>query len=729
MLPKFISKSISNKIVFALILLVSISSLFIIANTVWKVRNDNIQATKQSLNMLNDAIFQSLRNAMNTGDVEQIKKAEHDASTIKGVNQLHVAKSKALIELYATNDKFTNDPEIIKAFQTKTENLIETKTDDSHNLRMIKPMIATNECLSCHSNQAIGDVVGVIDLTFSLDEADNSLFSLLVNIFVTSTVLGWLTIGIIFYIIRKITNPINDLTAGFKDLIQSNDSTLKLNVNSEDEIGEAAKLFNNYMEKIHEGLAQDKKVIEEASDVLEKTANGFFAYQVSSSASNPYVEELKSKLNEMIKQTKLTLEKLNLTIKHFSESKFDSDLDDADVFGDLRNVTSGIKLVGNNTSEILAMIMNTGEALKNQTHTLSNASSNLSTASNTQAASLEETAAALEEITENIRGNTENTAKMAKLAQGVTVAANDGQKLAYDTAKAMDQINEKTSLIYESIDAIYQIAFQTNILSLNAAVEAATAGEAGKGFAVVAGEVRNLATRSAEAAKIIKELVESASSTASDGKAIADNMIKGYDSLNTSIGNTITLINDVAFASKEQEKGIIQINDAVNSLDKATQQNAHVADEIAEMSKQIAELSQSLVTAASRARYIQEARNEVCDIDLVYDTAEVKVSLLEIKDAIFDDIGTYKILEIAKNPKFDIWLSSFKSNYPRHSASADNIYRLNEIFRNKLEMLIKANANKEPNSTLNEISKDLENSTNAIFDALNKLKSDVCRGA
>ncbi len=126
-------------------------------------------------------------------------------------------------------------------------------------------------------------------------------------------------------------------------------------------------------------------------------------------------------------------------------------------------------------------------------------------------------------------------------------------------------------MIYESIDAIDQIAFQTNILSLNAAVEAATAGEAGKGFAVVAGEVRNLATRSAEAAKVIKSLVEAASSTANEGKIIADNMIKGYDSLNASIDNTITLINDVAFSSTEQEKGIVQINDAVNSLDKATQ--------------------------------------------------------------------------------------------------------------------------------------------------------------
>ena len=143
----------------------------------------------------------------------------------------------------------------------------------------------------------------------------------------------------------------------------------------------------------------------------------------------------------------------------------------------------------------------------------------------------------------------------------------------------MDEINEKVSAINEAINVIDQIAFQTNILSLNAAVEAATAGEAGKGFAVVAQEVRNLASRSAEAAKEIKELVEDANSKANEGKLISDEMIKGYNSLNKDISSTIKLISDISTSSKEQESGIIQINDAINSLDQQTQKNASVASE------------------------------------------------------------------------------------------------------------------------------------------------------
>jgi methyl-accepting chemotaxis protein len=199
--------------------------------------------------------------------------------------------------------------------------------------------------------------------------------------------------------------------------------------------------------------------------------------------------------------------------------------------------------------------------------------------SNEAAAALEETAAALEEVTSNISNNTTNIVKMASLASSVTNASNEGRALANETTNAMDEINKEVNAINEAITIIDQIAFQTNILSLNAAVEAATAGEAGKGFAVVAQEVRNLATRSSDAANEIKALVGNATQKANNGKNIADKMIVGYRELNDNISQTIDLIKSVELASKEQLTGINQINDAVNSLDRQTQENASIASQ------------------------------------------------------------------------------------------------------------------------------------------------------
>ena len=724
----FIQKKISNKIMFSLFILMFINGFAVAFFTTQNVNKDVIATTKENLHMLNSAMFQSLRNAMNTGDSVQIKQAEEDARGIKGVKSLIVAKSQPLIDMYSPGEQTSSDTNVLKSFASKDEILLETNDKNGHNMRMIKPMIATPDCLSCHANQQEGDVIGVMDLTFSLDNSDEHIFEITKFIIIISLAMGIATMLLVLIQVKRITKPIDALKEGFENLIEKNDSSIKLDVKSSDEIGDAARLFNQYMEKIQTGLKQDELVIEEANDILGKTGNGFFVYEVKSQASNPYVEDLKTKLNHMIKHTKDTLDSINLNLRNFAESKYDHRMDSSGIYGDMGSVVAGIRLVGKNTSEILAMIMNTGDSLQHNTNTLSTAASSLSTSSNQQASSLEETAAALEEITSNIQGNTQASSEMAKLAQNVTSSATNGQELANKTATAMDDINVQVTSINDAIEVIDQIAFQTNILSLNAAVEAATAGEAGKGFAVVAQEVRNLASRSAEAAKEIKDIVEAASNKAKEGKTISDNMIQGYDELNVNIGNTIEKIEQVATASKEQERGIIQINDAVNSLDQATQQNAQVAEEISSMASQIANMSNSLVTAASRADFLEGSREEVCDVDLVYDSAKLKVDVLKLKDGVYSKLGQFKAWSVTKDKSMEAWIKNYSSTHPENETNTINKLRdSNESFNQALQSLVDANANKESNDVLNAKAKDIEEEAINIFQILNNLKREVCQ--
>ena len=193
---------------------------------------------------------------------------------------------------------------------------------------------------------------------------------------------------------------------------------------------------------------------------------------------------------------------------------------------------------------------------------------------------------------------------MTEYSHELSNSANSGQELAKSTSNAMDEINEQVTAINEAITVIDQIAFQTNILSLNAAVEAATAGEVGKGFAVVAQEVRNLAARSAEAAKDIKNIVETATNKADEGKSISANMIQGYENLLENIDKTTKTITDISTSSKEQEISIQQINDVVSTLDKQTQQNAQIAAETNEIADETDKVAKKIVNEALSKKFI-----------------------------------------------------------------------------------------------------------------------------
>ncbi|SKB85115.1 methyl-accepting chemotaxis protein, partial [Malaciobacter marinus] len=267
------------------------------------------------------------------------------------------------------------------------------------------------------------------------------------------------------------------------------------------------------------------------------------------------------------------------------------------------SVMKGVNALGEALATTAKTNLSNGTTLDKNSDTMKSSMNNLAAKANEQAASLEQTAAAVEEITSITRNNADNANKMAKLSSTVRNSVTNGRDLASKTAGSMDEINTQVSSINEAISVIDQIAFQTNILSLNAAVEAATAGEAGKGFAVVAGEVRNLANRSAQAAKEIKDLVENATNKASEGKVISDDMIKGYEELNTHINETIHIIENVSAASKEQMTGIEQINDTITMLDRVTQENASEATQISNIASDVSKMAKELVNDAKNKQF------------------------------------------------------------------------------------------------------------------------------
>jgi methyl-accepting chemotaxis protein len=304
--------------------------------------------------------------------------------------------------------------------------------------------------------------------------------------------------------------------------------------------------------------------------------------------------QIKDNLNTCIDAVNRLVSDANMLADAAREGRISTRADVTQHQGNFRQVVEGVNQTLDMIVAPIAAVKQAVETITTAAGEISTGNSDLSARTEQQASSLEETAASMEELAGTVKQNADNAKQANQLALTASGVAIKGGQVVSEVVNTMTGINDSARKIEDIISVIDGIAFQTNILALNAAVEAARAGEQGRGFAVVAGEVRNLAQRSASAAKEIKELITDSVNKTAEGTKLVQNAGSTMEEVVTSVQRVADIISEIAAASAEQTTGIDQVNQAVTSMDEVTQQNAALVEEAAAAAESLLEQANQL---------------------------------------------------------------------------------------------------------------------------------------
>lgn len=334
----------------------------------------------------------------------------------------------------------------------------------------------------------------------------------------------------------------------------------------------------------------------EAKRLASAAASGNFALRGDESLFKHDFLVLIQSLNTMMSTSDTNLAKLSTLLKALAQGdlRFQMEGEYHGVFGSMKDDSNRSMA---QLTAIVRRIQEASSSIQTAADEIAAGNSELSRRTEQQAVSLEETAASMEELTTTVKQNADHANKANRLAMDAASVAQEGGRVVESVVATMDDIQRSSQRIADIISLIDGIAFQTNILSLNAAVEAARAGDQGRGFAVVASEIRTLAQRSAESAKEIKAIVDDSTSKVSHGAGLAKKAGQTMGEIVSSVENVTTIMAEIAQASKEQSLGIEQVNQTIVHMDSTTQQNAALVEESAAAATSMASQAVGLSSA------------------------------------------------------------------------------------------------------------------------------------